>query len=101
MATLTYEERTLKIAKEILSIRPGIHLKAALREAKAIAKIRDTYQVSAEQKNDVYSKVSRNSLPEHVKATISKQKNADAERRRAGRKSVRIKIISGGAVSPK
>lgn len=38
VAKLTYKERILKIADEILAMCPGTHLKAALREAKAIAK---------------------------------------------------------------
>ena len=39
MANLTYEERILKIAKEIQEMRPSTHPKAALREAKSIAKM--------------------------------------------------------------
>ncbi|WP_420194835.1 hypothetical protein [Marinobacter sp. GH_1] len=101
MANLTYKERILKIAEEILAMRPGTHPKAALREAKAIAKTRQTYRVSADQKKASHSKTDWDSLPEHVKATISKQKAAEAERRKSGRQLEKTKIVSGGGVSPR
>jgi hypothetical protein len=101
MTNLTYQERILKIAREIMEERLGTHPKAALREAKAIAKTRDTYRVSADQKTKNYIKTDWGKLPEHVKATISRQKIAEAERKSAGRQLPKTKVVSGGAVSPR
>lgn len=101
MTNLSYKERVLKIAKEIQEMRPGSHPKAVLREAKAIAITRDTYRVSADQKRTTYSKTDWDKLPEHVKATISKQKKAETERKAAGRQLAKIKVVSGGSVSPR
>lgn len=101
MIELTYEQRVLKIAKEIMSIRPGVHPKSALREAKAIARTRDTYRVSAEQKHVSCKRLDFKELPEYVKLTIKKQKKAEVERIKTGRKLPTLKFLSGGGVSPR
>lgn len=100
MTNLTYNERVLKIAKEIMTMRPGTHPKAALREAKSIAKTRDTYKVSVDQKESL-KQTRREAIPDHIKATIKRQKAAEAERKKAGRKLPRAKVVSGGGVSPR
>ena len=101
MANLTYDQRVVKIAGEILAIRPGTHPKAAIREAKALARIRDTYRVSAEEKITSNKKTKWETIPEHIQATIRKQKLAEEERRKAGRELATVKIVSGGGVSPR
>ena len=82
-------------------LHPGTHPKKALREAKDIAKLRETYRVIAEDKSTTNKKTPWKSLPEHVKATIKKKKDAEAEREKAGRKLATPKVVSGGSVSPK
>lgn len=101
MSLSEYERRVLKIAEEILSMRPGSSPKAALREAKAIAKTRDTYQVKAEHKVTAHNQGTWKEVPDHIKRTIQKQRQADLERQRSGRRLPKGRKVSGGKVSSK
>lgn len=101
MSASDYKTRVLKIAREILAMRPGTHPKSALREASAIAKSRDTYRVTAEKKSGSGSRSDWDDLPGHVEATIRKQRQAASERKKSKRKLPDAEKVSGGGVTPR
>lgn len=77
-----YQRRVLEISKEILAANPSTTRQSALRHAKDIAKIRDSYKVASESKITNFSPTLWKDRPEHVKATIFRQRSAEQERKK-------------------
>jgi hypothetical protein len=96
-----YERRVLKVAKELMEAKPTVTVQFALRHAKDIAKTRETYKVSSEEKIIDPKKTKWKDRPEHVRSTIARQNKAERQRKKEGRSLPKMRFLSGGKVSPK
>jgi hypothetical protein len=97
----SFEARVLKIASEIRNIHPLKPKSAINKEARAIAKHRNTYKVASEEKSTIDKKTKWKNLPEDVKLNIKKSISADKVRQSKGLKLPKAKMLPGGKVSPK
>lgn len=95
------EEEILKIAKSIMRESLGTTPQKALRHAKDIYRTRGQYKVTAEKKSTSQEKTPWEKLPEHIRETIKRQKQAATAREADGRLLPTAHFVSGGKVSPK
>ncbi|WP_429231104.1 hypothetical protein [Aeromonas veronii] len=91
----------IELAKQIIRLSPGTTPQKALRHALDIQRQREHYRVSSEDKGDKNEKTAWTDLPEHVRATINRQKKAAEMRKKQGLSLPGWHKVSGGKVSPK
>lgn len=95
------EQTIIEIAKEIMRESPGTTPQKALRHAKDIYKHRGHYKVRADDKKPSYARTPWDKLPENIRRTIEKQRAAEEDRKRNGRRLPNTRFVPGGKVSPR
>ena len=103
MSKEPYTDAVKRMTNELLQENPYMHPQKAFNKAKKLAKRQQnsasTYRPRANDKKESGGKYVKKQIPEHIKATMEKQKKAEEERGRAGRALPRARFYSGGRAS--